>query len=148
MTNKQKRKDIEGVIKLDSEYHAKAKINIEKVEKALMTNKQKRKDIEKVLILDDFDRFLGILELKNWRDIETLKGFFFHLVRNENRWSIVFPSLAIKRNNLDIFNKLEIDAEVSFNELSPECVRVDIFGDEGVISLQLIAMNKVIKIKG
>jgi len=113
-----------------------------------MTNKQKRKDIEKVLILDDFDRFLGILELKSWRDIKTLEGFFFRLIRQKTRWDNVFPSLAIKRNNLDIHNKLEIDVEVSFSELSPECVRVDIFGDEGVISLQLIVMNKVIKLKG
>ena len=102
--------------------------------------------MEQVLILDDVDRFLGVLELKNWKHIETLRKFFFDLVIDENRWDKLLPSLSIKRKNIDIHNRLEIDLNISFNDLSSDCVRIDIFGDDGLISLQLIPLNKTIKI--
>lgn len=102
--------------------------------------------MEKVLVLDDFDRLLGVLELKNWKHIKTLEKFFFDLVIDENRWDMLLPSLSIKRRNIDIHSRLEIDSNISFNDLSSDCVRIDIFGDDGLISLQLIPLNKTIKI--
>lgn len=102
--------------------------------------------MEQVLILDDVDRFLGVLELKNWKHIETLRKFFFDLLKDRENFNKLLPSLSIKRRNIDIHNRLEIDINISFNALSSECVRVDIFGDDGVIMLQLIPVNKTIKI--
>ena len=109
------------------------------------THKQKETKMEQVLILDDFDRILGVLELKNWKHIKTLEKFFFDLVTDCTRWNQFFPSLANKRTNIDIHNKLEIDMNICFSDLSSDCVRIDIFGDDGVISLQLIPLNKVNK---
>ena len=102
--------------------------------------------MEQVLILDDVNRFLAVLELKNWKHIETLRKFFFDLVIDENRWDMLLPSLTVKRRNIDIHNRLEIDVNISFSGLSSECVVVDIFGDDGLISLQLIPLNKTIKV--
>ena len=102
--------------------------------------------MEQVLILDDVDRMLGVLELKNWKHIETLRNFFFELVMDRNRFDRVLSSLSNKRRNIDIHNRLEIDIEICFSKLSKECVRVDIFGDDGVIMLQLIPVNKTVKI--
>ena len=102
--------------------------------------------MEQVLILDDFDRVLGVLELKNWKHIKTLEKFFFDLVNDCSRWNNFFPSLANKRTNIEIHNRLEIDINISFNDLSSDCARIDIFGDNGLISLQLIPVNKTIKI--
>ena len=102
--------------------------------------------MEQVLILDDFDRLLGILELKNWNHIKTLKKFFFDLVTDCTRWNDFFPTLANKRTNIDIHNKLEIDISICFSDLSSECVRVDIFGDDGRIELILVPIDKALKI--
>ena len=97
--------------------------------------------MNQALILDSRGKYLGILELENWREVPVLEGFFRDLILSD-RWEAVFPSLYMEKQAIDVWNALSVSLRT--NNMS---VFVEIYGDEGMIELEITPLENINRIK-
>tara|TARA_Y100000401_G_scaffold72900_1_gene58913 strand:- start:357 stop:665 length:309 start_codon:yes stop_codon:yes gene_type:complete len=101
--------------------------------------------MKQAIILDSDYKFLNVLQIKNYEN-ETLKNVFTELITDGNKWKKHFPCLHWVRNDLDIHNHLSISIGKKHRK-NYFSIYITIFGDDGLLTLELIPFDQLKKIK-